>query len=189
MDTEGDKVINQDKGARNKSREPRTNRNIRSKEVRVISDKGEQLGILSIREALMRAEDEGLDLVEVAPQNKPPVCKMMDYGKWKYQQKQQAKKAKANSTKTQVKEVKFRPKTDEHDINYKINHVLRFLGEGDKAKVTVMFRGREIAHKDRGRRILDRVIEEVKEEAVVELPPRMEGRSMITILAPRAKKK
>lgn len=143
---------------------------------------------MTVREALNLANEESVDLVEVAPQAKPPVCKIMDYGKYKYLQKQKFKEAKKNATIIQVKEVKMRPKTDGHDVDYKIRHVKRFLEEGDKAKITVMFRGREITHKDRGRRLINKVIEAVEEEAIVEMPPRMEGRTMIAILAPRNKK-
>jgi translation initiation factor IF-3 len=129
-----------------------------------------------------------MDLVEVAPQAKPPVCKLMDFGKYKYEQKQKAKEAKKNASQIQVKEVKLRPKTDEHDIQTKIKHIRRFLEDGDKAKITIMFRGREITHSERGRRMLDQICEELKDEANIEYSPRMEGRSMIMILAPLPKK-
>lgn len=174
---------------RNKAKEPRINRRIQSREVRLISDDGEQLGILQLREALDMAEETGLDLVEVAPQARPPVCKLMDYGKYKYLQQQKLKEAKRNATQIQVKEVKLRPKTDEHDIQTKIRHIRRFLDAGDKAKVTVMFRGREITHKDRGFMLLDRIQKELEEEANVELRPKMEGRTMIMILSSKLTKK
>lgn len=157
--------------------------------MRLISDDGEQLGIVPLPRALMMAEEDGLDLVEVAPNARPPVCKLMDYGKFKYMQKQKAKEAKKNATMIQVKEVKFRPKTDEHDILFKVNHIRRFLAEGNKTKVSVIFRGREITHKERGQMIMRRVLEELGQEAgIVEMAPRMEGRTMIMILAPHKKK-
>ena len=155
----------------------------------MISGDGEQLGIVPLPRALMMAEEDGLDLVEVAPNARPPVCKLMDYGKFKYMQKQKAKEAKKNATQIQVKEVKFRPKTDEHDILFKVNHIRRFLAEGNKTKVSVIFRGREITHKERGQMIMRRVLEELGTEAgIVEMAPRMEGRTMIMILAPHKKK-
>lgn len=166
-------------------KEPRVNRKIRATEVRLIDDEGEQQGIVPTRQALEMAEEAGLDLVEVAPQAKPPVCKLMDYGKYKYLQKQKEKDSRRNSTHVQVKEVKLRPKTDDHDVQTKVRHIRRFLAAGDKAKVTVMFRGREITHKDRGFTVLERVMEELEEEANVEMRPKMEGRTMIMILAPK----
>lgn len=171
------------------AKEPRVNRRIQAREVRLIDEEGGQRGIVSTRQALEMAEEVGLDLVEVAPQAKPPVCKLMDYGKFKYIQKQKAKEAKRNSTQIQVKEVKLRPKTDDNDVQTKIRHIRRFLSEGDKAKVTVMFRGREITHKDRGFKVLNRIQVELEEEANVELRPKMEGRTMIMILSPKAVKK
>jgi len=164
------------------------NEAIRAKEVRLIDQDGEQAGIVQSRQALAMAEEAGLDLVEVAPNARPPVCKLMDYGKYKYEQKQKAKEARRNASTIQVKEVKFRPKTDEHDIQTKIRNIRRFLKDGNKAKLTIQFRGREITHADRGRRILDRVKEEIGESANVEMGPRMEGRTMIMIMAPLAKK-
>lgn len=171
------------------AKEPRVNRRIQAREVRLIDEEGGQRGIVSTRQALEMAEEVGLDLVEVAPQAKPPVCKLMDYGKFKYVQKQKAKEAKRNSTQIQVKEVKLRPKTDDNDVQTKIRHIRRFLKEGDKAKVTVMFRGREITHKDRGLNVLNKIQAELEEEANVELRPKMEGRTMIMILSPKAVKK
>ncbi|TNE48384.1 MAG: translation initiation factor IF-3 [Deltaproteobacteria bacterium] len=165
-------------------KEPRVNEAVRAREVRLIGADGEQVGIVSSRQALEMAEEAGLDLVEVAPNARPPVCKLLDYGKYKYEQKQKAKEARRNASHIQVKEVKLRPKTDEHDILTKIRHIRRFLEDGDKAKVTIMFRGREITHSDRGRTILERIKEEIGEEANVEMGPRMEGRTMIMIMAP-----
>ncbi len=150
----------------------------------MIGADGEQVGIVSSRQALEMAEEAGLDLVEVAPNARPPVCKLLDYGKYKYEQKQKAKEARRNASHIQVKEVKLRPKTDENDILTKIRHIRRFLEDGDKAKITIMFRGREITHSDRGRTILERIKEEIGEDANVEMGPRMEGRTMIMIMAP-----
>ncbi len=143
------------------------------------------MGVLSLKRALELAAQEELDLVEVAPNADPPVCKIMDYGKFKYQQNKRTQEAKKKQTVIQVKEVKIRPKTDEHDLQVKIRHIKRFLGQKDKAKVTILFRGREIAYIDQGTKVLDRVREELKEDALVEQSPKMEGRNMVMILAPR----
>ena len=162
------------------------NEKIRALEVRVIGHDGQQLGIIPVRKALELAALEHLDLVEVAPNADPPVCKIMDYGKFKYQQNKRSQEAKKKQTVIQVKEVKIRPKTDEHDLQVKIRHIKRFLGQKDKAKVTMLFRGREIAYSDQGMKVLDRIKEELKEEIVIEQQPRMEGRNMIMILAPKS---
>jgi len=151
----------------------------------VIAQDGAQLGVLPLKKALELALKEELDLVEVAPNADPPVCKIMDYGKFKYQQNKRTQEAKKKQTVIQVKEIKVRPKTDEHDLQVKIRHIKRFLGEKDKAKVTILFRGREIAYADQGYKVLDRIKEELKEDAVVEQAPKMEGRNMIMILAPK----
>ncbi|MCE5334716.1 MAG: translation initiation factor IF-3 [Desulfobacteraceae bacterium] len=162
------------------------NEKIRAPEVRVIGHDGAQLGILPIRKALELAAQEHLDLVEVAPGAEPPVCKIMDYGKFKYQQNKRSQEAKKKQTVIQVKEIKIRPKTDEHDLQVKIKHIKRFLAQKDKAKVTILFRGREIAYSDQGFKVLERIREELKDEIVVEQQPKMEGRNMIMILAPRS---
>ncbi len=141
---------------------------------------------MSLQDALNAAREEGLDLVEVAPNADPPVCKIMDYGKFRYQQSKRSQEAKKKQTVIQVKEVKLRPKTDEHDIQTKLRHIRRFLAQKDKAKVTVIFRGREIAFKDRGEMVLQKVLEELKDEVVVEMPPKMEGRNLVMILAPKS---
>lgn len=154
--------------------------------MRVIGADGSQLGIMSLQDALDAAREEGLDLVEVAPNADPPVCKIMDYGKFRYQQSKRSQEAKKKQTVIQVKEVKLRPKTDEHDIQTKLRHIRRFLAQKDKAKVTVIFRGREIAFKDRGEMVLQKVLEELKDEVVVEMPPKMEGRNLVMILAPKS---
>ena len=151
----------------------------------MIGQEGQQLGVLSLKKALELATQEELDLVEVAPNADPPVCKIMDFGKFKYQQNKRTQEAKKKQTVIQVKEVKVRPKTDEHDLQVKIRHIRRFLGQKDKAKVTILFRGREIAYTDQGTKVLDRIREELREESVVEQMPKMEGRNMVMILAPK----
>lgn len=158
---------------------------IRVSEVRVIDHNGQQLGVMPIGEALKRAREVGLDLVEISPQASPPVCKILDYGKFKYTQKKRAHEAKKKQVVVKLKEVKMRPSTDEHDFQFKLRHIKRFLAEGDKAKVTVVFKGREVAYIDRGRAVMKRIIEEVKNEGKVEHPPSMEGRAMIMVLAPQ----
>jgi len=162
------------------------NEKIRGPEVRVIGYDGQQLGIIPIRKALELAALEHLDLVEVAPNADPPVCKIMDYGKFKYQQNKRSQEAKKKQTVIQVKEVKIRPKTDEHDLQVKIRHIKRFLSQKDKAKVTILFRGREIAYSDQGFKVLERIKEELKEEIVIEQQPKMEGRNLIMIVAPKS---
>ncbi|MEJ5348555.1 MAG: translation initiation factor IF-3 [Desulfosoma sp.] len=169
-----------------KKEQENINEKIRARQVRVIGADGSQLGIMSIDEALNAAREEGLDLVEVAPNADPPVCKIMDYGKFRYQQSKRSQEAKKKQTVIQVKEVKLRPKTDEHDIQTKLRHIRRFLAQKDKAKVTVIFRGREIAFKERGEMVLQRVLDELKDEVVVEMPPKMEGRNLVMILAPKS---
>jgi translation initiation factor IF-3 len=160
---------------------------IKLKEVRVINSDGEQLGILDTREAIKRAEEQGLDLVEVAPTAKPPVCRIMDFGKYKYEMAKKAAESRKHQTVIVVKEIKLRPRTDEHDVNFKMNNIKRFLEEGNKVKVTVMFRGREMAHIDYGRKVLERIVSELQNEAVVESPPRLEGRNMTLLLGAKAK--
>jgi len=157
---------------------------IRRPEVRVINPDGKQLGIYPIHQALAIAQDLGLDLVEINPKTDPPVCRIMDFGKYKYEQKKQANLAKKKQKVIEVKEVKMRPKTDEHDFNFKLNHIKRFLEEGNKAKVTIRFRGREMAHPETAARVLDRVVEAVEGLGAVEQSYRMEGRTMTMVLAP-----
>ncbi len=169
--------------------ENRINRQIRASRVRVVGPEGEQLGILPIEGALAKSEEFQLDLVEVAPNADPPVCKVMDYGKFRYQQQKRAHEAKKKQTVIQVKEVKIRPKIDDHDYQFKLNHVKRFLGGGDKAKISVVFRGREIVHRDLGRKLLDRFIEDTKEFGDVEIMPKMEGRNMTMVLTAKGDKK
>lgn len=146
------------------------------------------MGILSLQEALSLAESQQLDLVEVSPTAVPPVCRIMDYGKFKYQQSKKLQEAKKKQSHVQVKEVKLRPKTDEHDLLFKIKNVRRFLEEGNKAKITLVFRGREITHVDIGMKALERFATDLEDIAVVEFKPKMEGRNMFMIVAPKAKK-
>jgi translation initiation factor IF-3 len=153
----------------------------------VIDDSGEKLGVMPIDVALRRAEEQGLDLVEVAPEAKPPVCKILDYGKQKYLQKKKQSEAKKHTTQQELKEVKLRPKTDEHDYDFKLKHVQRFLSAGDKVKITLMFRGREVIHKDIAFKRLNRIAADVEGVGVVEVAPRMEQRFMFMILAPDKK--
>ena len=149
---------------------------------------GEQLGIVNLREALAKAEEADLDLVEIAPQAQPPVCRIMDYGKYKYQESKKQHEAKLKQKQIQVKEVKFRPGTDEADYQVKLRNLMRFLGEGDKAKVTLRFRGREMAHQEFGLDLLKRVEGDLAELGVVEQFPKLEGRQMIMVLSPKKKK-
>jgi len=157
------------------------------KEVRVINSDGEQLGVLDTREAIKRAEEQGLDLVEVAPTAKPPVCRIMDFGKYKYEMAKKAAESRKHQTVIVVKEIKLRPRTDDHDVNFKMNNIKRFLEDGNKVKVTVMFRGREMAHIDHGRAVLERIVNELQNDAVIEQSPRLEGRNMTLLLGAKAK--
>ena len=157
--------------------------------MRVIGAESEQLGILQINEALQIAESQHLDLVEVSPTAVPPVCRIMDFGKFKYQQSKKLQEAKKKQVQVQLKEVKLRPKTDEHDLLFKIKHVRRFLEEGNKAKITVVFRGREITHMELGQVALDKFVEGLQDIALIEVRPKMEGRNMFIIVAPKAKVK
>ena len=163
----------------------RVNRQIRISPVRVIDPDGVQLGIMPIEEALAAAEERGLDLVEVAPNARPPVCRIMDYGKYKYEEARKARLARKKQHQVQVKEVKFRPGIEAHDFEFKVRHARRFLQEGDKVKATMMFRGRQMAHPELGREVLDRVAQAVEDVGKVEVEPTMEGRNMTMILAPR----
>ena len=161
---------------------PRVNERIRDAQVRVIGADGEQLGVMSSDEARQRAEEAGLDLVEVAASSSPPVCRIMDYGRYKYEQKKKSGKSKGHAA--ALKEVKLRPRTDDHDLDFKLKNIRRFLMEGDKVKVTVMYRGRELVHREIGRRQLDRMVEMLGSLGTVENPPRMEGRFLSMILVP-----
>ncbi|WP_244347208.1 translation initiation factor IF-3 [Thermus thermophilus] len=161
-----------------------TNERIRAKQVRVIGPDGKQLGIMDTREALRLAQEMDLDLVLVGPNADPPVARIMDYSKWRYEQQMAEKEARKKAKRTEVKSIKFRVKIDEHDYQTKLGHIKRFLQEGHKVKVTIMFRGREVAHPELGERILNRVTEDLKDLAVVEMKPEMLGRDMNMLLAP-----
>ncbi|MGL1833297.1 translation initiation factor IF-3 [Rhodocyclaceae bacterium SMB388] len=163
----------------------RVNGEINAPEVRLVADDGEQLGIVSLNAALGIAEEAGLDLVEIAPMAQPPVCKVMDFGKFKYQEQKKAHEAKSKQKQVQVKEVKLRPGTDENDYQIKLRNLRRFLIEGDKAKVTLRFRGREMAHQEIGMRQLERIKADIDDIAMVEQMPKMEGRQMVMVIGPR----
>ena len=163
----------------------RINERIRVPEVRLIGSDGEQVGILKTHEALRYAQERDLDLVEVAPDAKPPVCRVLDYSKYKYEQAQRAKAARKHQQTIVIREIKFRPKIAEHDYATKKGHVVRFLRHKDKVKVTIMFRGREVAHPERGEMILNRLAEELDGLAVVEQRPQQDGRNMTMLLAPQ----
>lgn len=152
--------------------------------VRVI-DEGNQLGVMPLAEALAVAAKTGLDLVEVAPNSLPPVCRIMDYGKFRYQQNKKLQDAKKSQTTIQVKEIRIRPKTEEHDLEVKIKHIKKFLSQSDKVKITMMFRGREIAYTDIGRKIMEEIKAALEDLCVIDQHPRLEGRNMIMIVAPK----
>jgi translation initiation factor IF-3 len=166
----------------------RTNRRIRVPEVRLIDENGEQLGVLPTHMAMRRAEDAGLDLVEISPMARPPVCKIMDYGKYKYELSKRKQEQKKKQAVVQIKEIKMRPATDEHDFLIKLRHVKRFLEDGHKVKISLRFRGREMAHMDIGYERMKKVVEELKEIGEVESFPKMEGRQMFMMLGPAKKK-
>ena len=174
------------------AQEPRLNDEITARECRLIGFDGAQLGIYTVAQAQRVADDQNLDLVEIAPNAEPPVCRIMDYGKFKYDQAIKAKQARKNQSKIETKEMKFRPKIDVGDYTTKKKHVLRFLDAGNKVKITIMFRGREMAHPEQGLSILERLADDLKDVAVVENQPKMEGRNMHMLIAPlpgAAKKK
>jgi translation initiation factor IF-3 len=160
------------------------NDRIRAREVRVVAPDGSQIGVRPIDEARWLARELGLDLVEVAPEARPPVCRLMDYGKYKYEQSVKQREARKKQTRTVIKEVKFRPKIDKHDYEVKMRRAIEFLDENDKVKVTMMFRGREVTHPEIGREILQRLARDVDGHGEVEIPPKMEGRNMTMQLAP-----
>jgi translation initiation factor IF-3 len=161
------------------------NRRIRAREVRLIDAEGNQVGVVPISEALSVAESSGLDLVEVSPNVSPPVCRIMDYGRYKYQQNKKLQEGKKRQSTFQVKEIKVRPRTGEHDLQVKLRHIKRFIENNDKVKVTVFFRGREMAHMELGVAMMQRVVDETAEYAVVEQAAKREGRVMIMVLAPK----
>jgi translation initiation factor IF-3 len=155
------------------------------RDVRLIGEDGEQLGIIEVRQALAMAKERGLDLIEVAPQAAPPVCRVMDYGRYKYEQGKRDRESQKKQKGGDLKGLFLRPGTDDHDLEFKLKNTMKFLQDGDKVKVTVRFRSREITHPEFGRRLLDRVVEASVDVAVVEKPPSMEGRTMTMILAPK----
>jgi len=169
------------------AKEANINEAISARQVRVIDDEGGQLGILEIEQALVLAAERGLDLVEVSPQADPPVCRIMDYGKYKYQQAKRASEARKKQVKVEIKEVKMRPKTDEHDFQFKIKHARRFLEEGNKVKLTIMFRGRENAHPDQGMMQLTKAVDALKDVGQVESHPSKMGRFMTMMIGPLKK--
>ena len=158
---------------------------IRAKEIRVVDEAAGQLGIMTPEQALELARSRELDLVEVAPGANPPVCRIMNYGKFQYQKSKRAHEAKKHQKQVIMKEVKFRPKTEEHDFQFKKNNIVRFLEEGNKAKATVVFRGREMTHQELGRKLMDKLVDELKEIAEPERPPRMEGYALVAIFLPK----
>jgi len=161
----------------------RINERIRVREIRVIDDEGEQLGVMSPQHALTIAREKGFDLVEISPTAQPPVCRIMDFGRYQYEEQKRTRQAKKRQKTIEVKEIKFRPKVDEHDYQFKKKHVERFLAHGDKVKATIFFRGREMAHPEFGRHILERLVDDLGGLATQETFPRMEGNQMHTILS------
>lgn len=166
----------------------RINEDIRAKEVRLNTETGDQLGVMSIENALLEAQKRQLDLVEIAPTAKPPVCRIMDYGKYRYEQQKRDKDTRKRQKIVHVKEVKLRPKIEEHDFNVKLKNAIKFLQDGDRVKITIMFRGRELVHVDLGKKVLDRMADEIKDYAIIERDAKLEGRNMIMIAAPKQAK-
>ena len=164
---------------------PRINEDIEVSEVRLVAEDGEQLGVVALDAALQRAADSGLDLVEVSPNASPPVCKIIDYGKLKYKEQKKKNEARKKQKTIEVKEIKLRPNIDTHDYDVKMRSARRFIDDGDKVKVTLRFRGREMAHQDLGAQVLERVRGELDEIAKVEQMPKMEGRQMVMVMSPR----
>jgi translation initiation factor IF-3 len=164
----------------------RVNQRIRVPEIRVVMDDGEQKGIMQTQDALRLAQELGLDLVEISARTHPPVCRIMDYGKFKYEQSKKKQQARKHASTVELKEIKFRPKIEEHDMDFKTKHVRRFLEEGNKCRLVIIFRGREITHPETGRAVLDRVVASTQDIANVEVQPNMEGRRMVMILAPKS---
>jgi len=164
---------------------PRVNEDINAESIRVVGDDGEMLGVMSVDQALAKAESIGLDLVEISPNSDPPVCKILDYGKFKYQAQKKANEARKKQKIIEVKEIKMRPSIERHDYDVKMRAINKFLDEGDKVKVTIRFRGREFLHQELGMQMLQRVRAEIEEKAKVEAVPKMEGRQMVMVVAPR----
>ena len=169
---------------RTKPRGPRTNNRINSPEVQVITSDGDNLGIIKTNDAISRAKEEGLDLIEIAPNANPPVCKIMDMGKFKYDQQKKASKAKKNQKKIELKEIKLRPVTGVHDYTFKIKNAQKFLSKGDKVKFTVKFKGRELQHTHLGNKLMDKIIQDMQNIGKVELHPKFDGKQMIMVIQP-----
>lgn len=183
----GDIVIKRDNG-KERDKGVNINRNIRAREVRLIGPNGDQIGVVAFNDAIEAAEANGLDLVEISPDARPPVCKVMDYGKHLYELKKQKAAAKKKQVRTTVKEVKFRPGTDEGDYQVKLRNLVKFLEGGDKAKITLRYRGREMAHQQLGMEMLKRLEKDLEELGTVEQRPKMEGRQLVMVIAPKKKK-
>ena len=169
---------------RNKVKGPRSNFTITSHEVQVISADGDNLGVLNLNEAVSEAKKEGLDLIEIAPNAKPPVCKIMDMGKFKYDQQKKANKAKKKQKKIELKEIKLRPVTEIHDYTFKIRHAQKFLSKGDKVKFTIKFKGRELQHSELGTKLMEKIKQDMHEIGRVELEPKFDGKQMIMVIHP-----
>jgi len=169
---------------RNKVKGPRSNFTITSQEVQVISTDGGNLGILNLNEAVSKAKEEGLDLIEIAPNAKPPVCKIMDMGKFKYDQQKKANKAKKKQKKIELKEIKLRPVTEIHDYTFKIKHAQKFLSKGDKVKFTIKFKGRELQHSELGTKLMEKIKQDMHKIGRVELEPKFDGKQMIMVIQP-----
>ena len=169
---------------RTKPKGPRANHRIKSLEVQVINSDGQNLGVLSIKDALYRAEEEGLDLIEIAPSAKPPVCKIIDMGKYKYEAQKKANKAKKRQKKIELKEIKLRPVTETHDYNFKLKNALKFLSKGDKVKFTIRFKGRELQHSNLGHDLMNKIQEDIKLAGKVEMNPKFDGKQMIMVIQP-----
>ena len=169
-------------------KEPRINQFIRAREVRVVDENGGQRGILQIDEAVKAAKQAGLDLVEVAPQASPPVCKIIDYGKHKFEQEKKIRESKKKQKLSKLKEITMYPKIHEHDLQFKTKHIREFLDDGNKVKVTVRFRGRELAHTEMGRQVIEKIVGMIENPVVMEKPPRMEGRRMSVVLSPKPRR-
>jgi translation initiation factor IF-3 len=173
---------------KNIAKDLRVNEKITSKELRIVDAEGKQMGVFPLPEALKIAQENGCDLVEVSPNASPPVCRLMDYGKFKYQQSKKLHQSKKKHVQSviHIKEIKIRPKTEEHDFQFKVRHIKKFLSQGDKTKISLIFRGREITHPELGKQVLDRIIEEIKDIGVVEQSPKLEGRNMTMLIAPKS---
>ncbi|MDD7803981.1 MAG: translation initiation factor IF-3 [Endozoicomonas sp. (ex Botrylloides leachii)] len=184
----GDKTIRRSSFRDRRPQKAPVNENIRAKEVRLIGAEGDQVGIVDLRDALVMAQEAGLDLVEINSTSEPPVCKILDYGKHQYELKKQKAAAKKKQVQTQVKEIKFRPGTEDGDYQVKLRNLIRFLTEGNKAKVSLRFRGREMAHQELGMELMKRVQNDLLEVGTVEQLPKMEGRQLIMVIAPKKKK-